>query len=112
MLESKKRTQLGVAKFIKDNCIVHTDKTDCGACSEHCPTKAVKMVPYGEKGLVIPSVDESICIGCGACEYACPTVPFRAIYINGNTSHLVADLPKIQEPEEVKTGSPSDDFPF
>ncbi len=112
MLESKKRTQLGVAKFIKDNCIVHTDKTDCGACSEHCPTKAVKMVPYGEKGLVIPSVDESICIGCGACEYACPTVPFRAIYINGNTSHLVADLPKIQEPEEVKAGSPSDDFPF
>ena len=35
-----------------------------------------------------------------------------AIYINGNTSHLVADLPKIQEPEEVKAGSPSDDFPF
>ena len=21
-------------------------QTDCGACAEHCPTKAVRMVPY------------------------------------------------------------------
>ncbi|MBM3419940.1 MAG: 4Fe-4S binding protein, partial [Bacteroidetes bacterium] len=41
--EAKKLTQLGVARFIKENCIVHTEKTDCGACSEHCPTKAVEM---------------------------------------------------------------------
>jgi ferredoxin len=45
-LEAKKLTQLGKAIFIRDNCIVHTEKTDCGACSEHCPTKAVKMIPY------------------------------------------------------------------
>jgi Pyruvate/2-oxoacid:ferredoxin oxidoreductase delta subunit len=45
-VEKKKLTQLGVAKFIKENCVVYTDNTDCGACSEQCPTKAVDMVPY------------------------------------------------------------------
>ena len=40
-LEAKKLTQLGKATFIKDNCIVKTEKTACGACSESCPTKAV-----------------------------------------------------------------------
>jgi len=58
-VEKKKLTQLGVAKFIKENCVVYTDNTDCGACSEHCPTKAVDMVPYpnpANKRLVIPEV--------------------------------------------------------
>ena len=51
-LETKQVTQLGVVEFIKENCIVETEGTDCGACSEHCPTKAVYMVPY--KGLFLP----------------------------------------------------------
>ena len=87
-LNDKKLLQLGIAKFIKESCVVDTDKTDCGACSEHCPTKAVKMVPF-ENDLVIPEVDDSICIGCGACEYACPTRPFRAIFIDGNPVHQI-----------------------
>ena len=48
-LEEKKLAQLGTAKFVKENCIVETEGTDCGACSEHCPTKAVNMVPYKGK---------------------------------------------------------------
>jgi polyferredoxin len=67
LLEAKKLTQIGKAKFIKDNCIVKTEKTACGACSESCPTKAVHMIPY-EGNLVIPEVTEDICIGCGHCE--------------------------------------------
>jgi polyferredoxin len=39
LLEAKKLTQLGKVNFIKDNCIVKTEKTACGACSEACPTK-------------------------------------------------------------------------
>jgi ferredoxin len=62
----KKQVQIGKAYFAKDDCIVVTKKRDCGACSEHCPTKAVKMVPY-EQRLVVPEVDDKICIGCGAC---------------------------------------------
>ncbi|HEX7494481.1 MAG TPA: 4Fe-4S binding protein, partial [Bacteroidales bacterium] len=33
VLDAKKLTQLGKSKFIKDNCIVKTEKTACGACS-------------------------------------------------------------------------------
>ncbi len=108
-VDTKKLTQLGIAKFIKDNCIVHTDKTDCGACSEHCPTKAVKMVPYKETALVIPEVEDEICIGCGACEFACPTTPYKAIFVNGNYEHKLADKPK---EEKIIMPSTEEDFPF
>ncbi|MBN2518994.1 MAG: 4Fe-4S binding protein, partial [Bacteroidales bacterium] len=73
-IQEKQTAQLGVAKFILSNCIVYYEEKDCGACSEHCPTKAVHMVPY-KNGLVIPEVTEDICIGCGACEYVCPSLP-------------------------------------
>ena len=104
--EAKKLTQIGVAIFIKKNCIVHTEKTDCGACSEHCPTKAVQMVPY-EGTLVIPEVSKEICIGCGACEYACPTVPYKAIFVDGNRQHIAAE-----KPESEKATLKMEDFPF
>jgi len=48
-VEEKHVLQLGKVKFVKQNCIVHTEGTDCGACSEHCPTKAVYMVPYKKR---------------------------------------------------------------
>lgn len=91
-LEAKKLTQIGKAIFIKDNCIVKTEKTTCGACSESCPTKAVHMIPY-EGNLVIPEVDDDICIGCGHCEYACPTTPYKAIFVDGNAIHIAAKKP-------------------
>lgn len=110
-VEKKQQTQVGVVKFIKENCVVYTDNTNCGACSEHCPTKAVHMVPYlnaaGRK-LVIPEVDESICVGCGGCEHACPTKPFRAIYVDGNPTHKTAQKPK-EKKMEMDAG---EDFPF
>lgn len=109
--QEKQRIQTGVAKFIKENCVVHTDSTNCGACSEHCPTKAVHMVPYrrtAEKQLVIPEVNPEICVGCGGCEYACPTRPYRAIYVDGNPVHKTA-----KKPEETKIDHPVDNqFPF
>lgn len=107
-LETKKRAQIGKAKFHPANCIVRTDRTECGACSEHCPTKAVYMVPW--KGLLLPEVNDEICIGCGACEYACPTEPYKAIYVNGNHNHQVAELP--EETDNSPQESDMDDFPF
>lgn len=106
MIEAKKLTQIGKAVFIKDNCIVHTEKTACGACSEHCPTKACHMVPY-EGRLLIPEVRDEICVGCGACEYACPTRPYRAIFVDGNPLHEAASKPETKELE----AAPSE-FPF
>jgi len=106
-LETKRQTQIGIAQFVKQNCIVETEGTNCGACAEHCPTKAVRMVPY-QGSLVIPEVTDDICIGCGACEYACPTTPYKAIYVEGNANHQWAQKPKeIEQDREVE-----EDFPF
>jgi len=107
MLEAKKLTQLGKAKFIKDNCIVKTEKTACGACSEACPTKACHMIAY-EGNLVIPEVTEDICIGCGHCEFACPAAPYKAIFVDGNPVHVAAKKPENLK-SEIKTPV---EFPF
>jgi ferredoxin len=104
--EEKKLTQLGTAKFVKDNCIVFTEEKECGACSEHCPTKAVRMVPH--KLLVAPEVKEEYCIGCGACEFACPTKPFKAIYVDGKPVHAYAKKPEIKK-LDTKV---QEEFPF
>jgi len=106
--EVKKLVQLGKAHFVKENCVVYTRNTACGACSEHCPTKAVNMIPYQDK-LTIPEVNDKICIGCGACEYACPT-DAKSIYVEGNPVHLVAEKPK-QEKLEEKIDY-KEEFPF
>ncbi|QGY41512.1 4Fe-4S dicluster domain-containing protein [Pseudodesulfovibrio cashew] len=111
--EQKQITQVGVAHFLKENCVVYTDNTNCGACSEHCPTKAVHMVPYlnaaGRK-LVIPEVTEAICVGCGGCEHACPTRPFKAIFVDGNPVHKVAEKPILRKLEPAPDAN--EDFPF
>ncbi len=60
------------------------------------------MVPY-INNLVIPQVNENICVGCGAFEYACPTTPYRAIYVEGNAIHQLAEKPKeIEQKKEIK----------
>jgi ferredoxin-type protein NapF len=106
-LEAKKLTQLGKAVFIKDNCIVKTEKTACGACSESCPTKAVHMIPFEGK-LVIPETKDEICIGCGHCEFACPTTPYKAIFVDGNQVHQAAKKPENVQSEIKKPV----EFPF
>jgi ferredoxin len=105
----KKQVQIGRVRFNKDDCIVVTKKRDCGACSEHCPTKAVRMVPY-EQRLVVPEVDDEICIGCGACEHACPVQPRKAIYVHGNLVHSTAKKPKSEKIE--LSFDNKQDFPF
>ena len=108
-LEKKKLTQIGKAKFVKDNCVVNTQKTDCGACSEHCPTKAVHMVPFEGK-LLIPETRDDYCIGCGACEFACPTFPYKSIYVDGNRIHQTAK--KNVEEKKLEKVNLKEDFPF
>lgn len=106
-LDEKRKVQTGKSVFVIENCITYTNGTDCGACSEHCPTKAVHMVPF-KKGLVIPEVRTDICTGCGACEYACPVRPLKAIYVDGNPEHLSAELPEVKE----KPAAKDSEFPF
>jgi len=105
----KKNIQIGQAIFVKENCIVETENTACGACSEHCPTKAVMMVDY-KGNLKIPEVTNKYCVGCGACEYACPTKPYKAIYVDGNLVHQTAEkkpTEKLDQKIDYK-----EEFPF
>ncbi|RHJ87682.1 4Fe-4S dicluster domain-containing protein [Parabacteroides sp. AM08-6] len=105
--EEKMTTQVGIATFFINRCIVKTEGNDCGACSEHCPTQAVHMVPY-EGTLTIPHVDPDLCIGCGGCESICPVRPMRAIIVKSNEVHKFVEKPKEEEVKEVEV----DDFGF
>jgi polyferredoxin len=105
--KEKRTLQVGYVHYIKENCVVVTDGTDCGACSEHCPTQAVNMQPY--KGdLRIPVIDQDLCVGCGGCEYICPTRPYRAIYVVGNPVHKQALIPEEKEQKKIEVN----DFGF
>ncbi len=91
-LAAKRMTSLGVARFVRANCILYTDHTPCGICSEYCPTQAIQMVAYPD-GLILPKVQDAFCIGCGSCENACPTRPHRAIYVDGHPNQTLATRP-------------------
>ncbi|MDX2111666.1 MAG: 4Fe-4S binding protein [Verrucomicrobiota bacterium] len=106
-LADKKLTSIGVAHLDQSLCIVEKNGTDCAACSEHCPTKAVDTIPFRD-GLFLPKVDESLCIGCGACEYACPAKP-KAIIVTGSSTHGRA---RIKVEQKAVNPTEGDDFPF
>lgn len=88
-LAQKSSTQIGHAVIVKKNCIAISDGISCGNCARHCPAGAIIMVPniLGESRPMIPSINESRCIGCGACENLCPARPFSAIYVEGHETH-------------------------
>jgi polyferredoxin len=102
--EEKKVTQIGIARFDIDRCVVYTDRTSCGACSEHCPTRAVKMEPY-EGALTLPHVYDELCIGCGGCESICPVRPVKAINILASEVHQIAQKEAEEKMKEVDQDS-------
>lgn len=109
-IEEKKLIQIGKVILIKDNCVVYTQKTDCGACAEHCPTKSVRMEIDDDVKLRAPFITQELCIGCGACEYICPTIPYKSIYVESNQIHLAAKPP--EKIEAKPSFEVEDDFPF
>jgi len=105
--EEKHRTQTGRVVFVLENCIVYRNETHCGACSEHCPTQALRMVPY--KGhLTIPEPHPDICIGCGGCEFICPVRPYKAVFVEGYEIQQVAKAFEDEEKQDIVL----DDFGF
>ena len=98
--EDKKVTQIGIAHFDRGHCVVITDGTSCGACSEHCPTQAVRMEPY-LNGLTLPHVYDELCIGCGGCESICPVRPIKAINVIANEVHQTAEIPQEDDIKEI-----------
>lgn len=100
----KSAIHIGHAVWIRKNCVPVADGKPCGNCASHCPAGAITMVPLDGAGgaeeeqgqgrgeprrLMIPVVNEELCIGCGACENLCPARPFSAIYVEGHEVHRV-----------------------
>jgi ferredoxin len=104
-LTVKHVTKIGRAHLELGRCIVVRNGTDCAACSEHCPTKAVSTIPWRDN-LRRPTLAQEFCIGCGACEYACPVkaITVSPLATHGRAKQLVE--PKAALPQ------PSGDFPF
>ncbi|MBQ9417224.1 MAG: 4Fe-4S dicluster domain-containing protein [Bacteroidales bacterium] len=82
--EQKTAISVGRAVVVHWNCLSGQGEK-CGACARHCPAEAITMEDFG--GHLIPSVNESRCIGCGKCEYYCPARPQAAIYVEGREVH-------------------------
>ncbi len=77
-LAEKQRTQIALAEFHRERCIVQQHYTECGACTEHCPTKALAT----EEGQ-FPSCNPQLCLACNACVETCPQ---KAISLVGDES--------------------------
>lgn len=89
--EEKTAIRIGIASVDRSRCLPEARGTSCGNCARHCPSGAILMVPLHPEekdSLLIPSVNEALCIGCGACENLCPVRPLSAITVNGRAVHL------------------------
>ncbi len=108
-LPHKQLTRIGVAKYLRANCVVYLDPAlACGACAEHCPTGALTMEETPD-GYRLPFIVEELCIGCGSCYAACPQRPKCPIRIEGVRVQDTATDPKDyvrRRPETAKAAEP------
>ena len=90
-LDSKQKIKMGTAHFNKVRCIPWTHGEICQTCYEHCPipNKAIyfekKEIISNDgkiKNILLPYVDESVCIGCGVCTSVCPVDGEKGIFVN------------------------------
>jgi len=91
-LREEERTdiKMGTAHFDKTRCIPWYYGENCMVCEEHCPLpeKAIQFKRRraerisGEiSEVLLPFVDEALCIGCGICVNKCPVPGDRGIYL-------------------------------
>jgi ferredoxin len=89
-LEEKQEIKMGTAHFDKTNCIPWYYGENCLVCEEHCPLpeKAIKFqeahvttISGEHTDVLLPYVDEALCIGCGICVNRCPVEGSRGIFI-------------------------------
>ncbi len=104
-LPEKQVTAIGKARLDTGLCIPYSLGLDCGACAEHCPTAAIKMIDLGK--VLAPVVSTKHCIGCGICQYSCPVEGTKAIAVKPLDIHEKAYIrPRGSQKKKL------DDFPF
>jgi len=89
-LDERKEMKMGTAHFDKTRCIPWYYGENCMVCEEHCPLpeKAIQFressvvtIDGQETTVLLPYVEESVCIGCGICVNRCPVEGDRGIYL-------------------------------
>lgn len=89
-LEERQEIKIGTAHFDKTRCIPWYYGENCMVCEEHCPLpdKAIKFreskvitIDGQDSTVLLPYVDESLCIGCGICVTKCPVEGERGIFL-------------------------------
>jgi ferredoxin len=89
-LEEKKQLKIGTAHFDKTRCIPWYYGENCMVCEEHCPLpdkaikfrkESIKTIDGKQSEVLLPYVDESLCIGCGICVTRCPVEGDRGIFL-------------------------------
>ena len=89
-LEERQKMKMGTAHFDKTRCIPWYYGENCMVCEEHCPLpdKAIKFreeetitIDGKDTNVLLPYVDESLCIGCGICVTRCPVEGERGIFL-------------------------------
>jgi polyferredoxin len=108
-VDQKHVYRIGRVHFHRNECIVVSKGTSCGACAELCPTGAVVMGP-GPLGRDEPVFFKHLCIGCGACQTACPVRPVSPIWVVGLRFHdmMASPPPIVHREDEVM----EEEFPF
>jgi len=109
--DEKHRIQTGIAAYYRKLCVIITNGERCGACAEHCPTGALEMKPERGRGIAVPHIERSLCVGCGACEYMCPVIPQRAIVVNPLAVHQTAEMLEVLENSNIIEEN-NNDFKF
>ncbi len=89
-VEERQEIKIGTAHFDKTRCIPWYYGENCMVCEEHCPLpdKAIKFreenlkkIDGEESTVLLPYVDESLCIGCGICVFKCPLDGEKGIFL-------------------------------
>ena len=89
-LEEKHQMKMGTAQFDKTRCIPWYYGETCLVCEEHCPLdeKAIKFrestvttIDGRENRVLLPYVDEALCVGCGICASVCPLSSEKGIFL-------------------------------
>jgi MauM/NapG family ferredoxin protein len=89
-LEDKRLTRIGTAHIDHRRCIAWGEHGNCIVCEEMCPLPH-KAISLEQKSftqadgrvvdVLLPIVDEIVCIGCGICENKCPVEGQAAIRV-------------------------------
>ncbi len=84
-LARKQRTQIGLAQYYPERCIVWQRGEPCARCvtASRCPTGALEA-----QEVMVPTISAEACRGCGRCPRVCPAGAISMVRVEGREKRL------------------------